>query len=74
MRTLTDPICGMTVDEHALRVDGHEDLGFCSEGCRTAFLARREPTVAESAGPSESSGCCGGHGCHQESDSTTVTA
>ncbi|NNL98821.1 MAG: hypothetical protein HKO63_11510 [Acidimicrobiia bacterium] len=74
MKTLTDPICGMTVDEKALRVDGYEELGFCSEGCRTTFLARQVATVDETPAAAESSGCCGGHGCHQESDTTTVTS
>ena len=67
MKTLTDPICGMTVDERALRVDGYDELGFCSEGCRTTFLARQVPTapVAQE--------CCGGHGCHSDSEQETAT-
>ncbi len=39
MKTLIDPVCGMTVDESALRVEGYDDVAFCSPGCRTAFLA-----------------------------------
>ena len=67
MKTLTDPICGMTVDERALRVDGYDELGFCSEGCRNTFLGQQAPTAPKSEG------CCGGHGCHQDSEQETVT-
>ncbi len=40
-----DPICGMVVDEkdpRVLRVESKgSDYWFCSEGCRTKFLATR---------------------------------
>jgi copper chaperone len=39
MKTLIDPVCGMTVNESALRVEGYDDVAFCAPGCRTAFLA-----------------------------------
>lgn len=38
MTKLLDPVCGMTVDETALRADGHDDVAFCAPGCRTAFV------------------------------------
>ncbi|MFQ5516869.1 MAG: heavy metal translocating P-type ATPase [Acidimicrobiia bacterium] len=39
MSRLPDPVCGMEVDESALRVEGYDDVAFCSEGCRRAFVA-----------------------------------
>jgi len=39
MKTLVDPVCGMTVDESAFRAEGYDDVAFCSPGCRAAFLA-----------------------------------
>ena len=38
MAKLLDPVCGMTVDDTALRAPGHDDVAFCAPGCRTAFL------------------------------------
>ncbi len=38
MAKLLDPVCGMTVDDTALRAPGYEDVAFCAPGCRTAFL------------------------------------
>ncbi len=38
MNKLLDPVCGMTVDETALRAEGHDDVAFCAPGCRTAFV------------------------------------
>lgn len=67
MKTLTDPICGMMVDERALRIDGYDEFGFCSEGCRRTFLAERahmSPAVA-------SHECCGG--CRQDARSHSAT-
>ena len=34
---MRDPVCGMTVGEGALTVDGHPEYGFCSEHCRKTF-------------------------------------
>ena len=34
-----DPVCGMTVNESALRLDGYDNVAFCSERCRAAFQA-----------------------------------
>ncbi|MEX2419721.1 MAG: heavy metal translocating P-type ATPase [Acidimicrobiia bacterium] len=39
---MRDPVCGMTVGRGALKVDGHPELGFCSEHCRQSFLADPE--------------------------------
>jgi Cu+-exporting ATPase len=39
---LRDPVCGMTLNSTALRVDGRPQLGFCSEQCRRSFLADPE--------------------------------
>jgi YHS domain-containing protein len=39
MKTLIDPVCGMTVDGSSLRVEGYDNVAFCAPGCRTAFLA-----------------------------------
>ncbi|MFQ5516870.1 MAG: hypothetical protein ACE5E8_04785 [Acidimicrobiia bacterium] len=58
MSKLIDPICGMEVDESALRVEGYDDVAFCSEGCRRGFLAAQE----DSGAAAQSHECCGGHG------------
>ena len=42
MKTLIDPVCGMTVDESALRVEGYDDVAFCAPGCRTVSDETRE--------------------------------
>lgn len=39
---MRDPVCGMTVGEGALQVEGYSDYGFCSEHCRQAFVAEPE--------------------------------
>ncbi len=36
---MRDPVCGMEVSAGSLTVEGHSDVGFCSEHCRSAFLA-----------------------------------
>ena len=65
MKTLIDPVCGMTVDESALRVEGYEDVAFCASGCRTAFLADPDGYMAAIAGVSAPIGDEGpGHGGH----------
>lgn len=38
MAQLLDPVCGMTVEDTAVRAAGYVDVAFCSPGCRTAFL------------------------------------
>lgn len=63
MKTLIDPVCGMTVDESVLRVEGYDDVAFCSPGCRTAFLADPNGYMAAIAGVSAPIGDEGpGHG------------
>lgn len=77
MKTFIDPVCGMTVDESALRVEGYDDVAFCAPGCRTAFLADPEGYTAAMAGasataadesPGHSHGC-GRHGEPRDSQS-----
>ncbi len=60
---MRDPVCGMTVGEGSLRVEGHPDLGFCSEHCRSAFLADPDRYLGESEGEGH-----GGHHGHGDSD------
>ncbi len=36
---MRDPVCGMTVGEGALTVEGYPEFGFCSEHCRKTFQA-----------------------------------
>lgn len=71
MRTFIDPVCGMTVDEAALKAEGYDDVAFCAPGCRSTFLAN--PSRYTAASPrgeailSRPGGCCGGHGRHEAS-------
>lgn len=39
MATLIDPVCGMTVDDSAIRAEGYDDVAFCAPGCRSTFLS-----------------------------------
>jgi YHS domain-containing protein len=61
MSKLLDPVCGMTVDDTALRAEGHDDVAFCAPGCRTAFLADPDafPERLGTAGASSDGGGCG---------------
>lgn len=36
---MQDPVCGMMVDVGSLTVDGYPDVAFCSEDCRSVFVA-----------------------------------
>jgi YHS domain-containing protein len=49
MVTLTDPVCGMRVDESAFRADGYDDVAFCAPGCRSTFLADPSRYIAVSS-------------------------
>jgi YHS domain-containing protein len=50
-RSVTDPVCHMTVDRSkALRAEHAGHLYFCSQGCRDAFLD--DPAKYTDAGPS----------------------
>ena len=72
MKTFVDPVCGMTVDESAFRLEGYENVAFCAPGCRTAFLADPEGYTAEAGRLSanktdEDQGHSHGPGRHRES-------
>ncbi len=67
---MRDPVCGMTVGEGSLRVEGHPDLGFCSEHCRSAFLADPDRYLGESEG--EGHGSHHGHGDSDEEEEDDV--
>jgi YHS domain-containing protein len=60
MAKLLDPVCGMTVDETALRADGYDDIAFCAPGCRTTFMAdpTAYPNRDEASSPGTSDGGC----------------
>ncbi|HIE21323.1 MAG TPA: YHS domain-containing protein, partial [Acidimicrobiia bacterium] len=47
---MRDPVCGMTVGDGALKVDAYPEYGFCSEHCRSSFLADPESYNGGSAG------------------------
>ncbi len=83
MTKLLDPVCGMTVDETALRAPGHADVAFCAPGCRTVFVADPNafPSRLESAAGGLGKCTCGeqtdgvcrcadsnGHDHHDEQD------
>ncbi len=67
---MRDPVCGMTVGEGSLRVEGHPDLGFCSEHCRSAFLADPDRYLGESDG--EGHGSHHGHGDSEDDEEDDV--
>ncbi len=68
MAKLLDPVCGMTVDDTALRAEGYDDVAFCAPGCRTTFLKDPDayPDRLDTApqGDEGGSGCGCGHGDH----------
>lgn len=63
--TVTDPVCGMTVDPaNAVGSSAYQGVTyhFCSRGCETKFDAAPERYVGGSA---ERASCCSpGHSCH----------
>ncbi|GBE24313.1 hypothetical protein BMS3Bbin02_00584 [bacterium BMS3Bbin02] len=63
MAKLLDPVCGMTVEDTALRAPGYDDVAFCAAGCRTTFLNDPDafPARLETTETTESA-CCGGEG------------
>ena len=63
MAKLLDPVCGMTVDDTALRAAGYDDVAFCAPGCRTAFLKDPEayPNRLDGAEPMVKQCTCGEH-------------
>jgi len=68
MAKLLDPVCGMTVDDTALRADGYDDVAFCAPGCRKRFLDDPDayPDRLDAAAPAANAGggCGCGHGDH----------
>ena len=63
--TVTDPVCGMTIDPAkavgSSRYNG-ETYHFCSRGCETKFDDNPQQYVA--ASPALSGSCCStGHSC-----------
>ncbi|MCW2839936.1 MAG: Copper-translocating P-type ATPase [Aeromicrobium sp.] len=69
--TSTDPVCGMTVDPTGpLHAEHHDDTHhFCSEHCRTKFVANPEQYVvgsAESVDHSHESASSGGRPAEEE--------
>jgi YHS domain-containing protein len=62
-RGVKDPICGMTVDRSKALNATHagQTYSFCSEGCRTSFLANpdnsQHNSVADGRGTSHPTGC-----------------
>jgi len=63
MAKLLDPVCGMTVDDTALRAPGYDDVAFCAPGCRTTFL--EDPSAYQNrlggADPMPKKCTCGKH-------------
>ncbi|MCH8991617.1 MAG: YHS domain-containing protein [Acidobacteria bacterium] len=47
---MRDPVCGMTVGDGALTVEGYPEYGFCSGHCHEVFLAEPSRFEGESAG------------------------
>ncbi len=48
-----DPVCGMQVGDSALRAEGYDQVAFCSEHCRRAFLADPQAYLDVAGGHSE---------------------
>ncbi len=65
MAKLLDPVCGMTVDETALQAPGHDDVAFCSPGCRNVFLKDPDAFPARLGASGPVAGKCG---CNHETD------
>ena len=74
--TAIDPICHMEVDESTALQETVDDQTwyFCSQGCRTKFLAQHSE---EQAQPEPKSSCChdgsGHHAGHHEQKTSAVT-
>ena len=69
-KAVTDPVCGMTVPADAPRIARHagETYRFCSDGCRTKFVA--EPGRYLGGTKKEAAGDCCGGGAAPRSDGT----
>src|SRR5680860_1443659 len=62
---MRDPVCGMKVSDGSLTAEGYPDVAFCSDHCRSEYVAEPERYVgsdrsgfglAESTGPGQVSG------------------
>lgn len=65
--TVTDPVCGMTIDRAravgSSRYNG-ETYHFCSRGCETKFDAAPALFAAATAAPAAPASCCStSHSC-----------
>lgn len=72
MKTLIDPVCGMTVSDSALRAEGYDDIAFCAPGCRTAFLASPASYPIGTLGDSVAMGEDGSATSHDASQSVDL--
>jgi P-type Cu+ transporter len=65
--TVTDPVCGMTIDpSKAVGSSSHqgETYHFCSRGCETKFDAAPAQYAGKEAASSAGESCCStGHSC-----------
>ena len=63
MAKLLDPVCGMTVDDIALRAPGYDDVAFCAPGCRKTFMDSPDayPARLDGAEPMPKMHACGEH-------------
>ena len=65
--TVTDPVCGMTIDPaKAVGTSTYDEqtFHFCSRGCETKFDAAPALYVGTAAAPAATAACCStGHSC-----------
>ena len=65
--TVTDPVCGMTIDPaKAVGTSTYDDqtFHFCSRGCEAKFDAAPALYVGTAAAPAAAAACCSpGHSC-----------
>ena len=65
--TVTDPVCGMTIDPaRALASSTYNGrtYSFCSRGCETRFNLAPDQYAIGAEEPAESTSCCStGHSC-----------
>lgn len=63
MAKLLDPVCGMTVDDTALRAPRYGDVAFCAPGCRETFVDSPDgyPARLDGAEPLPKMCTCGQH-------------
>ena len=65
--TVTDPVCGMTIDPAKAAGSSTyngEAYHFCSRSCETTFDAAPAQYAGTTAAPAEAASCCStGHSC-----------